>query len=415
MIVLEKNLKSVSSNTYQLVGQRLKEKLKSGANALFDEELETEKPFCDSVKYLDQKSYGFCSGFLIAPKLFITAGHCVSNKEVGFFRDSKTKSSYLENMRVVFNVNNNNRSTIFHKKNIYSIKQIKRFKNLGERGDYALLELSDDVRVSASVAPLASALLDKEDELKRNDELVVIGHPYGLPLKISSDAKIMQKSGAVFYANIDAFPGSSGSMVVNRRTNKVVGILVGGPSDQILEFNSEENCIEHKTLSETPKDKAELSSVTKISNVLIKNKDLTQNFFDTLMVLHKYYEEYRGGDALYAKKAKDYSKLEKLFEKLDYDVDLEDEKGETPLYKAIELQNFEMFKFFLKKNDNINKLFKGKPYSLLVLETKNSEFIKYTLSLNIIDFSRKYQGQTIEKYYNSCLISQQCSSYNQIP
>lgn len=64
--------------------------------------------------------------------------------------------------------------------------------------------------------------------------MVVIGHPSGLPLKITDRAVSLPSafnSRTFFRVNSDTFAGNSGSPVINRKSGVVEGILVRGEQD----------------------------------------------------------------------------------------------------------------------------------------------------------------------------------------
>jgi hypothetical protein len=57
----------------------------------------------------------------------------------------------------------------------------------------------------------------------------------GLPAKFASDASVRDNQyRAVFTANLDAYPGNSGSPVINSSTHEVEGILVGGEGGELI-------------------------------------------------------------------------------------------------------------------------------------------------------------------------------------
>ena len=61
---------------------------------------------------------------------------------------------------------------------------------------------------------------------------MVIGHPVGLPLKISAGASVRDASKVgYFVADLDTFGGNSGSPVFNTATKLIEGILVRGDDD----------------------------------------------------------------------------------------------------------------------------------------------------------------------------------------
>jgi hypothetical protein len=63
---------------------------------------------------------------------------------------------------------------------------------------------------------------------------VVIGHPTGLPTKISPEGKITRNvEKYTFSANLDTFHGNSGSAVFDANTGVVEGILIQGRNDYV--------------------------------------------------------------------------------------------------------------------------------------------------------------------------------------
>ena len=69
----------------------------------------------------------------------------------------------------------------------------------------------------------------------------MIGYPWGLPAKVAGGAKVNDTAAeGYFTANLDAFGGNSGSVVINDRTGKAEGILVRGATDWA--WDPEGNC-----------------------------------------------------------------------------------------------------------------------------------------------------------------------------
>ncbi len=61
---------------------------------------------------------------------------------------------------------------------------------------------------------------------------MVIGHPAGLPTKVSGGAKVRDAGPTGhFVANLDTYGGNSGSAVFNAKTGLIEGILVRGEID----------------------------------------------------------------------------------------------------------------------------------------------------------------------------------------
>ncbi|MBT5093490.1 MAG: trypsin-like serine protease, partial [Halobacteriovoraceae bacterium] len=170
---------------------------------------------CSDQKFHKQINPARCSGFLVGPDLLVTAGHCVQNENdcanyqwaFGFYRGVTNLAS----------------DQVYKCRKIISQKLDSRSK-----ADYALIQLD---RVVKDRAPLKFRSIGK---IAENAPLVVIGHPSGLPTKITDGANVRDNKNEVFFsANLDTFGGNSGSAVFNTQTGTVEGILVRGETDYI--------------------------------------------------------------------------------------------------------------------------------------------------------------------------------------
>ena len=189
---------------------------------------------CEGERFKEQVALGNCSGFLVAPDVILTAGHCFSSKE-------------CETYDWVFNYKaakiGDNTVTV-SERNVYHCKEIIAFQNPNlhaTRKDFAVIKLDRPV---AGVAPLKVAARTPG----LGTSLVLIGHPSGLPQKIADGASVKRIIPTGFFANVDAFGGNSGSAVFNDRTGEVVGILVNGADDYTLD--SENACMRVAKLSQ---------------------------------------------------------------------------------------------------------------------------------------------------------------------
>jgi hypothetical protein len=94
-------------------------------------------------------------------------------------------------------------------------------------GDWALLKIDEEV--PDLLRPLD---LNEEKSLPAEDQnLFMIGHHCGLPLRVATKGKILSTTDTIFRTNLDAFIGNSGSPVFNGSTWKVEGILIRGGED----------------------------------------------------------------------------------------------------------------------------------------------------------------------------------------
>jgi len=173
---------------------------------------------CTNEPYRGQAQAGFCSGFLVGPDLITTAGHCVSTSNIGnvaFVFDYQQQSATV-----------GTNTTAIPADNVYFGTAVINRQQAGDL-DHCVLRIDrpavgrTPVQIRRSGAPSV------------NDPLVMIGHPVALPKKIEAGAVIKDVNGTVNFlmANTDSYGGNSGSMVANRITGVVEGILVRGNSD----------------------------------------------------------------------------------------------------------------------------------------------------------------------------------------
>ena len=169
---------------------------------------------CPDEPYTDQPTPGFCSGFLVAPDIIATAGHCAY---------CPCELSY---MAVIFGFVMHDEETpalVIPAQDVYFVQDV--INNQIEFPDCALMRL--DRKVTGHT-PLPIRHTGKIDD---DQSLVLISYPMGLPRKYDWGGKVYDNTPATFFSvNLDAYPGSSGGVVLNRDTLSVEGILVRGPA-----------------------------------------------------------------------------------------------------------------------------------------------------------------------------------------
>ncbi|MFI5391488.1 MAG: trypsin-like serine peptidase [Bacteriovoracales bacterium] len=206
---------SITDSTAAMV-PKSKLVIKEGMINIEGETLKDAEGLCPGEKFENQKTPAFCSGFLLGEKLLITAGHCGTKR-------------YCETQDWVFGMYQKRRTNELRVpiENIYGCKEvIARAQNGETKEDWAIIEL--DRRVEG----IDHVLVRTEGNVMPGEPLVVIGHPSGLPTKVSPGAFVRKNENKYFFeANTDTFGGNSGSAVFNANSGIVEGILVRGEID----------------------------------------------------------------------------------------------------------------------------------------------------------------------------------------
>lgn len=194
----------------------------------------TAKPLCSGVRYLDQVASASCSGVLISPKHILTAGHCVVSK------------SDCDNYKWIFDYKYHDGSDeiLLSENEIYKCSSIVDRKFDTSRNiDYAVVELDREVvgrtplktRTKGNEKYFVKTVDSKTGEeilkqkisrVKRGDPLFLVGFPYGTPMKVTTNGKIIDKGLAnAIRSNLDNFMGNSGGPVINATTGIVEGVI----------------------------------------------------------------------------------------------------------------------------------------------------------------------------------------------
>ena len=174
------------------------------------------KGLCLDQNFYDQPLAGFCSGFAVSENVIATAGHC--------FRTIDLSSVYF-----IFGfsmLDYTNANTIIPEEDVYEAESSIDIKKNSDF-DYAL------IKVTKQIPKYRIAEIRTNNIISNDEVLHVIGHPTGLPAKISPNAKIFDNVATdnFFRINSDTFAGNSGSPVFNSKTHIVEGILVSGAKD----------------------------------------------------------------------------------------------------------------------------------------------------------------------------------------
>jgi hypothetical protein len=172
-------------------------------------------PLCEGERFAGQRRIGFCSGFLVAADIVVTAGHCLSAcGNYAFLFGFEQVDSLTPPASTVCD------------DDLYFCSQIIDRVYAGEY-DHCV------VRLDRSVVGRTPIPISRGELVPDGAPLVVVGHPVALPMKIAAGAEVKDNRPDVpwFQANTDTYGGNSGSMIVNTDTWEIEGILVRGAPD----------------------------------------------------------------------------------------------------------------------------------------------------------------------------------------
>lgn len=185
-------------------------------------------PLCDGVRFKDQLGEPHCTAFLVGADTFMTAGHCVASN--GPNSPMTCTDANGGRTRAVFGFHadaSGNSPGTFPASEVYSCMSIQ--------GKWTSTEDWAVFKVDRPVTGRTAMIVQHSDApgTLLNHDLVQFGHGFGLPLKMSTGAKIKTDSAADligFAANSDIFTGNSGGPGVDPLTGLAVGVVVTGPN-----------------------------------------------------------------------------------------------------------------------------------------------------------------------------------------
>lgn len=178
--------------------------------------LKDRRPFCASVRYLEQKSFSTCTGFLVAEDLLLSAGHCM--------KGTHACENYYWIFDYVEGVDD------LGPEQVYECAKVEALVNRGSHPtDYSL------IRLKRKTVNRTSLPLRRKSLVAYETPLAVLGHPMGLPMKFTEGGRIRAIDKFHFMASVDTFVGNSGSPVFDSERGDVVGVLARGGEDYLFD------------------------------------------------------------------------------------------------------------------------------------------------------------------------------------
>lgn len=173
--------------------------------------------FDPNVKFLDQPAVAQCTGFLIAPDILVTAGHCVLDMNTA--KDFYWVFDYTNNLKY----NSEEKYVEVKPENIFEVKEVMEAEDNDDdylkSKDYSVLRLTKE----SGRKPYRFRTSGKVESGTR---VFTVGTPTGLPLKLSENSRVVNTSPETwFMSDTDVFPGNSGGPVFDP-AGWIEGILV---------------------------------------------------------------------------------------------------------------------------------------------------------------------------------------------
>lgn len=219
--IRDPKIKDISKSTVAIIQKSYLIELPNGNFAKKNPLSLLQQGMCSEAKFSSQVTYGHCSGSLIADDLVLTAGHCFTNWD---------SPSSFKHMYVVFDLKLESplqNNIEIKRENVFEIKEVPYYEYTLKDGriDLAIIRLNR----TSNRNPLK---VNRSFHYSAGSKIYMLGHPVGLPLKLTDNASISKIDTAnhSFHNDLDAFSGNSGSSIFDANTNEIIGVLARGRS-----------------------------------------------------------------------------------------------------------------------------------------------------------------------------------------
>ncbi len=188
---------------------------------------------CPGEPFEDQPVTGFCSAWLVAPDTIMTNGHCIPSQQVC------DTSSFVFDYAISAE---GEPLTSVPTNNVYGCERIVAWDYTSDCDiDFAVIKLDRKVEDREPLYVRPSG-----DELDA-DNLVIIGHPFGLPRKYALNGQVVSQGSNAFTTTHDIIGGNSGSGVFDALTGEVQGLVTCGGSNFTWQYYNEGWRLDKKT------------------------------------------------------------------------------------------------------------------------------------------------------------------------
>ncbi len=196
-------------------------------------------PLCDGERFKEEPAAASCSGFLIAPDLVATAGHCVSidtpcdQLAFAFGFDKRDGDPTLIDRRDYRQC----KAVVGHLFDRESTRG-RALDDMRLYSDWAVVQLDAPVdhRVPLTI---------RGTKITEGERVYAVGHPGGVPTKVTSGS-VVDDHELWFNTDLDIYAGNSGSVIADSN-GQAVGIVSRGSGGASYTYNASRTCMTSKT------------------------------------------------------------------------------------------------------------------------------------------------------------------------
>jgi V8-like Glu-specific endopeptidase len=233
--IQDRVIQKQTESTPALIRKNMLVQLPDGNYRLQGTSLSERFKMCEEAMFAKQSLIANCSSALVGKNKILTAAHCISNNQ-------KDIEKGLEEYFVVFDYKVQGPGllpSIIAKENVFTLK-----KSLYYNFDTSMSKTAIDLMVIELDRQVHRPILKVNTQFQYNAETPVymLGHPLGVPLKLSSNGTILAQKAMPnsFRHDLDAFSVNSGSPVFDLLSNEIIGVHVRGTGPNTSKY--EQDC-----------------------------------------------------------------------------------------------------------------------------------------------------------------------------